>query len=100
VTVRAIAYDPCTVSDVRLSSLLHSARFGGFKAALHWAVRYLSREKLGVLLGACLPEVSPSPAVVFRRGWERAVAAVAAPLVEGVRRAGVVGLVPVPVPVG
>jgi hypothetical protein len=99
VTVRAIAYDPCTISDLRMSSLAHSARFGGFKAALHWAKHYLSREKLGVWLGACLPEVAPSPAVAFRRGWTRAVESVTAPLLEGVRRATVAGYVPEPVPV-
>jgi hypothetical protein len=99
VTVRGIAYDPCTIADVRMSSLAHSARFGGFKAAMHWAKHYLSREKLGVWLGACLPEVSPSPAVVFRRGWKRAVEDVSAPLVEGLRRAVASGLVPEPVPV-
>lgn len=99
VTVRALAFDPCTISDLRMSSLAHSARFGGFKAAVHWAVRYLSREKLAVWLGACLPEVSPSPAVAFRRGWRRAVEAVTVPLVEGVRRASVSGLIPEPVAV-
>jgi hypothetical protein len=92
VTVRGIAYDPCTIADVRMSSLTHSARFGGFKPALHWAKHYLSREKLGVWLSACLPEVSPSPAVVFRRGWARAVESVTASLLEGVRRATAAGL--------
>ncbi len=97
-SVRAIAYDPCTINDVRMSSLSHMARFGGFKGALHWAVRYLSREKLGVWLGACVPEVVPSPAEAFRRDWRQAVESVTAPLVEGVRRATAGGWVPEPIP--
>ena len=84
VTLRALAFDPCTISDMRMSCLAHAARFSGFKAARHWAVKWLSRDKLTAWMNACVPEVTPSPAEVFRRQWRAAVDAVMAPLVEGV----------------
>ena len=87
VTVRAIAFDPCTIADVRMSSLTHCARFGGFKAQRHWAKRFLSPHKLAVWLASCVPEVKPTPAEVFRRQWRAAVEAVMAPLLEGVKLA-------------